>query len=380
MAEKILSQFHRLRQPKLKQIQIDWPTVPVWTTPLPKTVFAGDTVHVFAGFKQEVTGPVTLHTAADGNPISATTTAVVSAEKELPRIAAAHRIVTATQEQALALSVKYQLLSKWTSYLVVAERDVKANELPELHQVPQMLAAGWGGTGAVASNHISASVGHVTVRPQVRGGSTGAAPMVAHGASRSVPYVVAPSARPSHGFGSLDDDIPFGSEPTPKVTSLPKASASVIKMRSWHTSPRQFVERLAAKVCVNSPDLKLPETVAELDALGLDGVLADEIRRLLRFGYREVHLVTAMLHALSASPVSDLFDRNLRRLILKRWKDVTPPPMSNRVMKEGLKFVTADAWGREYAKHGTALSEQMYYCLHERHYYRPDNCPCKICA
>ncbi len=42
MAERVLSQFHRMRQPKLGHLQIEWPTAPAWQTPLPEIVFAGD--------------------------------------------------------------------------------------------------------------------------------------------------------------------------------------------------------------------------------------------------------------------------------------------------------------------------------------------------
>lgn len=150
MAEKILSQFHRLRQPKLDAIQIDWPTIPEWTTPLPETFFAGDTVHLFAGFKHPTSGEVSLRTIIAAQQTNVSTPVSLTTEPELPRIAAAKRITNSNTEQALALSLKYQLISKMTNYLVIAERDTKASELPELHQIPQMLAAGWGGTGKVS--------------------------------------------------------------------------------------------------------------------------------------------------------------------------------------------------------------------------------------
>jgi hypothetical protein len=52
---------------------------------------------------------------------------------------------------ARATAVRYQLVSPWTNYLVVAERpeDEKAAEMPVLRKVPHTLAAGWGGNGMV---------------------------------------------------------------------------------------------------------------------------------------------------------------------------------------------------------------------------------------
>ena len=345
MAEKILSQFHRLRQPKLDQVQIDWPTAPDWTTPLPQTIFAGDTVHVFAGFKQTVNGSVTLRTAVAGQPITVSTAATISGERELPRIAAAHRIKNATQEQALTLSLKYQLLSKWTSYLVVAERDVKANDLPELHHVPQMLAAGWGGTGAVAFSRSTASMSHASI-------------MRSTSAKGSAPISHACMALPSSGFDDMDDDLPFGGDPEPKasatypsraVRSVARPSAGYLSLsRVWSTSPKQFIENLEAAVTVGGVQQRLPVTLAELDALGLEKVLSDEIRKLIKGGFQETGLVIAFLYTLSESKIGDLFERNLKRFILKRWKDMKPGELFNQEMAKGLKDITPDVWGIDF--------------------------------
>ncbi len=71
---------------------------------------------------------------------------------ELSRIAAAlrlHDISRAKEREALAL--EYQLVSSETNLILVHERveAEKAQDLPELHQVRPMLAAGWGGNGTV---------------------------------------------------------------------------------------------------------------------------------------------------------------------------------------------------------------------------------------
>ncbi|MBK9022133.1 MAG: VWA domain-containing protein [Sulfuritalea sp.] len=143
MAERVLVQFHRMRQPKLGELHIEWPQDPEWQTALPKTVFAGDTVHVFAGFAKPVEGSVTLKVAGGADVAAAM---ALASEAELPRLAAARRMDSATDAESLRLALDYQLLSRWTNFLVIAERADKAEDLPELHQVPQMLAAGWGGT------------------------------------------------------------------------------------------------------------------------------------------------------------------------------------------------------------------------------------------
>ncbi|OQW85951.1 MAG: hypothetical protein BWK72_19550 [Rhodoferax ferrireducens] len=55
--------------------------------------------------------------------------------------------LSATQD----LAVAYQMVTDETNFILVHERAEaeKAQEMPESHKVPQMLAAGWGGTGSV---------------------------------------------------------------------------------------------------------------------------------------------------------------------------------------------------------------------------------------
>ena len=335
MAEKILSQFHRLRQPKLDAIQIDWPTIPEWTTPLPDTFFAGDTVHLFAGFKHPISGQVTLRTTDLAQPIHVSVPVTLITEPSLPRMAAARRIANASENQALALSLKYQLLSKWTNYLVIAERDSKAGELPELHQIPQMLAAGWGATSYKLS-----------------------APLACKG---------------SLACYDMDDDIPFGGDPAPRASvgknrSIAPASVSdsrsdsdlpVFSRVSSHlsagsplirvipTPPRQFIERMEASVFLYTSEPKLPESIEDLISIGLEINLANEIKKLVAGGFQELGLVVAFLYALSESSISHFFERNLKRVILKRWKDIKPGEYFNQVMSKAVKNVTADDWGIE---------------------------------
>jgi hypothetical protein len=73
----------------------------------------------------------------------------------LPRIAVAERIneIDDTPNSTLseALAIDYQLVTKHTNFLILDVKavDDKAEDLPQLAQVRQMLAAGWGGTSTV---------------------------------------------------------------------------------------------------------------------------------------------------------------------------------------------------------------------------------------
>ncbi len=294
MADRVLSQFYRMRQPKLGQLQIEWPEAPSWQTALPETVFAGDTVHVFAGFGSSITGTVKVLVNGGGDvvaPIAAAT------EVNLPRIAAARRIESATEKHGLELSLSYQLLSRWTNYLVIAEREVKAGELPEIHQVPQMLAAGWGGAGLVCSDVPMMSAIHRRGRPVLAAGPA---------------------------CYSFDDDR------TPKVST---------------TTPAQFIARLESVMSQFQRDPRLPETIDDLVRLGLENDLAEMLRKLVREGHNELQLVAAFIYALSESPVGHLFGRSEKRAILKGWKDTAPEPLLNQLMQRELKELECDCWG-----------------------------------
>ena len=78
---------------------------------------------------------------------------------ELSRIAAAyclHDLAEAEAREAIALD--YQLVTSETNLILVHERaeSEKAEDLPELHQVRPMLAAGYGGNGTVTQKHVKA--------------------------------------------------------------------------------------------------------------------------------------------------------------------------------------------------------------------------------
>lgn len=316
MAESVLSQFHRIRQPKLGTPKIEWPRPPTWQTPLPANLFAGDTLHVFAGFPQGVSGALQLHIPGI-DPAQATLQATLQAtpDPDIPRIAAANRLPHLPAEAATELAVKHQLLSRWTNFLVVAERDAQAEALPALHRIPQMLAAGWGNTGqavfgAPAPLAAPAAAGILDI------------PQLAH-AGRTL------MKRLRARFEPLDQSAP-----------PPKA---LIPTPPQH-SPRQFVERLQATAFLNPSEPKLPTTLGELEALHLHGEITDALRRLINGGLPEPALILAFLNALAQSAIRSLFETSLRRHILKRWKDKRPEARVNLAVAELVKTVTPESW------------------------------------
>jgi Ca-activated chloride channel family protein len=139
----ILRTFKRLRATPRSVAAVSWPATPAWVCPLPTAVFPGDTLHLMAGFTDKPRDAVRLTVRdADGG------TQVITQEPEvevtgdrIPRLAAARRLAQLPESEACALAVKHQLVSRYTSLVVVAVRagHEKAGQLPEVIPVPHML-------------------------------------------------------------------------------------------------------------------------------------------------------------------------------------------------------------------------------------------------
>jgi Ca-activated chloride channel family protein len=127
------------------------------------TIYDGDTLHAFAQFRERPDGNVML-TAKLENGETLTQSLPVHQSSysknkdDLPatiaRMAAASEIrFLISAEETAQIAVKYQLMSRHTNYLAIDVKadGKKAQTLPALRKTPQMLAAGWGGTGAVVS-------------------------------------------------------------------------------------------------------------------------------------------------------------------------------------------------------------------------------------
>ncbi len=157
MAERIHRHFQRLATPFCTGVTLSWPVKPGRIYPEKLTnIFDGDTRNIFAWFKERPEGKVEMRlTLPDGTERSlgaeiAASENEGSQDGSISRMVAALRLKGMEDEKmATELAVRYQLASRFTNYLaiVVREEGKKAEELPELHKIQQMLAAGWGGTG-----------------------------------------------------------------------------------------------------------------------------------------------------------------------------------------------------------------------------------------
>ncbi len=163
----VLRMFARLRTSRLASCRIEWPagTEVAWMSPLPTGVFDGDTVTVYAQLRQWTDGEVRLvGRRAQGETDETVAGAAIGAPGadtgNLARMVGAARVgqllaigEPTARKEAQDLAVAYQLVSAQTNFLLVhprAEAD-RAKDMPELHAVRPMLAAGWGGVGTVQS-------------------------------------------------------------------------------------------------------------------------------------------------------------------------------------------------------------------------------------
>lgn len=161
----VLRMFVRLRSSRLADLTVVWPesTKPEWVSPIHASVFDGDTVSVFALLRHVPVGEVRLVGARSpsGTPEDigcATFGKVVETGDTLSRVAATLRIQSVQCDgqasnvpEARQLAVAYQLVTDQTNFFLVHQRaeNEKPADMPDLHNIEQMLAAGWGGAGSV---------------------------------------------------------------------------------------------------------------------------------------------------------------------------------------------------------------------------------------
>jgi Ca-activated chloride channel family protein len=161
MATRIAAHFDRMRQPRITQTELVWGQTPAWTVESQHARFAGDSSLIWAELNETV-GEIKAALQIENGPSITETIALTQSPQladSLVRLAAAARLPQLAGQDYLDWSLRYQLVTEETDYLITVERAEadKASELPQLQVVPQMLAAGWGGTGSVASGGIRAS-------------------------------------------------------------------------------------------------------------------------------------------------------------------------------------------------------------------------------
>jgi Ca-activated chloride channel homolog len=140
-------------------LRIDWGQTPLWQSPLPRQIFDGETLHVWARLKQPLQAAPTLHWSSENTTDQDQATQVqADARGTTARLAGARCAETLSHDmQKLALALRHQLVTHQTSLFLVHQRaeGEKAEGLPALQQIRQMMAAGHAGFGSVADSRMS---------------------------------------------------------------------------------------------------------------------------------------------------------------------------------------------------------------------------------
>ncbi|WP_295387329.1 VIT domain-containing protein [uncultured Thiodictyon sp.] len=313
----VLRMFARLRSPRLSGLRLVWPEgqVPLWVSPLATAIFDDDTVNCFAAFARVPAGTVRLLGVPPGET-QATEIACATLDDPglapgsarggdaLARMAAMDRIQSLSAADAVDLAVAYQLVTDRTNFLLVHSRveGETPTQMPELHQVAQMVPAGWGGTGSVVSPGVRFSLAE---------GSAGE-PLPPSPASVCV-YPRASSAGPSAPIGDDQDSLELpaflrradtGSQPSapgPRRPADAHPGRTPLALSNWlRKTPRN----------------RWPRTYRELQAIGLAAEVLDWLELVVAFSdpghWEEETVVTTFLHCLSSDEFHTLLARRGR--------------------------------------------------------------------
>ena len=256
-------------------------------------------MHVFGRFKEKPDGDVTLAAKLENGEtftqkISIRETSFYETMVDLPgttaRMAAACELKDLSDSKEIAaLGVKYQLMTQHTNYLAIDVKadDEKAGDLPALRKTPQMLAAGWGGSGTILRE-------------------------------MSMDYMEAPMLSKRLAAPPSEQDAQF---------SL--ISIEPLKQRDLDN----FIHRL------NQLDAGLFTTTHPLSSIkdlvshGVPEDIAEDLIELYESGIEEHVVVVAFLYLLSQHKRFKMeISRSLRRIIIKAYKQL--PELQDEVSQK----------------------------------------------
>mgnify|MGYP001806193890 CR=1 FL=1 len=319
MAERIHRHFKRISTPHSTGNEVVWPIPPLRIYPEKvQSIYEGDTCDLFAWFDQPPAGELLLKIDLPDGSAQAISACIDQPSQDnsndgvTARMAAALKLRELTDEKiGQELAMKYQLISRWTNYLAIVQREEgdKADTLPELHKMQQMLAAGWGGTGTTLYSAMQ-PVGVLDIPCFLR----------AH-----VPIAPAPAKRIKlleHSGIVKECQALYGEE---------EADAAIW---AWNTTEDeeldQFVilldEVLSTGMMPSSINLPLlPHSIVKL----LKNIVAE--------GFSEQTIVTLFLYYLSGSRIGeDWLSRQSQRVIQKAYKQLQLDITTEKQVRERL--------------------------------------------
>lgn len=344
MAERIVRHVRRIDSGGAA-LAVQWPAPPLAVFDLEQPVFAGDMAVFFARFAQRPSGEALITATgpagqraeqrvampAGGDEAAPSTVARLTAARELFALGVAIDSAPASrraelEQQARACAERYQLLSPWTNWLMVAaQANAQAGEIPAVRKVSHMLAAGWGGSGMVLHDRTMAGTTNLSVT--LRSPAAVFERMVASGPAPKVG-----TSRPAAAFH----------EPAPIRTQLRAADGLAALLDRLGEDGAKRGGRLGRLLGPKppAPDVGIDDLLA-ID--GIDTASIAELRRLVEQGHDERIVVAVFLRLLIEGPLGARFGRRGRLLVRRLNRDLVPPPAVVEAVARVAGTVTATA-------------------------------------
>ena len=282
--------FARLRSERIEALRCDWSLSAgqlVWsaaTTAQPP--WAGDTVKFMLRFDGQPRGRAAFswQDGAGRHELALELPTQVQTSGALARMAAAMACQSLPEAEATELALRYRLLTRHTHWVMVHRRAAqdKARLLPSLKTVRPMLAAGWGATGSVTAGAVS-DHSRLSTPSVWRSGRTLAAAKVDALTSQGMDEIEIPA------FLRKQADAPEVSRAVPPLSmpvAITQQGITPQALRFW------LLRRQTST---------WPQTLAELDALGLPQAWRDWLQSLIAPGLDIAQAVRAFLLALALS-------------------------------------------------------------------------------
>jgi len=310
MAEAVHRHFKRIYLSRAENVRLVLPQRADWVWPKKiGPVFDGDTVIAFVGTKEAPSGHATLEASLSGGCVIKQKCEFMEFPETdngawmLARIAAAHRLkAEKNRNEALKLALDYQLLCEHTNYLVVHEREDgrKSDQLPALRTVPHMLAAGWGGTGSVASVSDRASCIHRYAPTRMGTQVYDETRLEGHAWIRRRPETEAKHLEESPDVSefSYNDDA---------MTDHDNLGAFIASLNAYYSNDENNIMNICS--------------LRDMETMGLPEIIQGTLRSLIKEAWTEDMVVASFLHWLLQSTHGQNASRQTKRHISKMWKE-----------------------------------------------------------
>lgn len=242
----------------------------------------------------------------------------------LARMAMSQTLGSEDEKEAVAIAVRYQLISRHTNFLFVDERseEDKGEGLPKLCKVPQMLVAGWGGTGTITS------------RQDIRFSKA------AQSCGVDEPGIMYCQSAPQRDSG---------------IRFSVRVSQEEIDERRQRTTPSSFMYKCDLRNGRSTTWLKAElqlSTYADLLACDLPDLILDALTNLAEHidpRPSEAQVVLAFLLVLHETAQDYRFNRTTARSLKKARKKIRPSQQLLDRIKDTFPNINRENWGASFS-------------------------------